>query len=74
MRALGLPARSELDGLYAQVKDLRRELAELMQSRGATAASGGAAPGSAGAQRGAKPKRAPQVRPRAGRRARGPKR
>jgi len=55
------------------VKDLRRELAELMQSRGATAASGGAAPRPA-AQRRAKPKRAPRARPRAGRRARGPKR
>jgi hypothetical protein len=74
VRAFGLPTRSEVDGLYAQVKDLRRELAGLMPTRGATGASGSAAPDSAGAQRGAKPKRAPRARPRAGRRARGPKR
>ena len=29
VRAFGLPTRNEVDALYAQVKDLRRELAEL---------------------------------------------
>jgi hypothetical protein len=74
VRAFGLPTRNEVDGLYAQVKDLRRELAGLMQTPGATGASGSAAPRPAGARRGAKLKRAPRARPRAGRRARGPKR
>jgi polyhydroxyalkanoate synthase subunit PhaE len=77
VRAFGLPTRNEVDGLYAQVKDLRRELAGLMQvpgATGATSASGGTAPGSARAPRGAKLKKASRARPRAGRRARGPKR
>ena len=72
--AFGLPTRNEVDALYAQVKDLRRELAELTRTPSATGASGSAEPGAARAQRGAKPKRAPRARPRRARRARGPKR
>jgi hypothetical protein len=75
VRAFGLPTRNEVDALYAQVKDLRREVGELIQPRGATAASGSAAPGAARAQRATdKPKRAPRVRPRTTPRARGRKR
>ena len=74
VRAFGLPTRNEIDALYAQVKDLRRELAELTRTPSATGASGSAEPGAARAQRGAKPKRAPRARPRGARRARGPKR
>ena len=71
--AFGLPTRNEVDALYAQVKDLRRELAEL-QTPGATGASGSTESGAARAQRGAKPKKATPARPRSARRARGPKR
>src|SRR6266480_4952502 len=40
VRAFGLPSRNEVDALYAQLKDLRRQLAELAEaarSRGAGA-------------------------------------
>src|SRR5207302_2057280 len=42
VRAFGLPSRNEVDALYAQLKDLRRQLAELAEaarSRGADAPS-----------------------------------
>jgi len=72
--AFGLPTRTEVDALYAQMKDLRRELAERRPPPSATGSSGGAAPGAARAPRGAKPKRVPRVRQRAAHHARGPKR
>lgn len=75
VRAFGLPTRTEVDALYAQVKDLHRELAGLMQTPGASSAAASAAPGTARAPRGAKPAGAPRARPRAARRAaRRPKR
>jgi len=77
VRAFGLPTRTEVDALYAQVKDLRRELAHLMQTRAATAASGsaatGAAPDAARAQHGDEPQRGPRARPRAAKPAGAPR-
>jgi hypothetical protein len=71
VRAFGLPTRNEVDALYAQVRDLRRELAELTQTRGSAGVSGAAATGAAHR---AKPKGAPRARPRAAGRTRRPKR
>ena len=48
IRAFGLPTRDEVDALYGQVKDLRRQLVELAA---ATRPSGAATPGRPGAQR-----------------------
>jgi hypothetical protein len=74
IRAFGLPTRNEVDALYAQVKDLRRELAERTQPPGSPPASGGAARGTTQARRGAKPAGAPRSGRHAARRARRPKR
>ena len=81
VRAFGLPTRNEVDTLYAQVKDLRRELAELNQARSAAdtsgseaSTSGGATPGATRAQHASRPKEAPRARPRAARGARRSKR
>jgi hypothetical protein len=75
VRAFGLPTRNEVDALHAQLKDLRREVAELVQSRRAGGVSGKPAPAAARAQRGgAKLKRAARARPRTAARARRPKR
>jgi uncharacterized coiled-coil DUF342 family protein len=38
VRAFGLPTRNEVDALYAQLKDLRRQLAELTDAPRAKAA------------------------------------
>lgn len=73
VRAFGLPTRNEIDALYAQVKDLRRELAEL-QTRTASSASGSPATGAARAPRGTRSKGTPRARQGAARRARRPKR
>jgi len=40
VRAFGLPTRNEVDALYAQLKDLRRQLAELTDAPRAKAARG----------------------------------
>jgi Poly(R)-hydroxyalkanoic acid synthase subunit (PHA_synth_III_E) len=40
VRAFGLPSRSEVDALYAQLKELRAQLAELTEARRAGAAAG----------------------------------
>jgi hypothetical protein len=74
VRAFGLPTRNEVDALYAQVKDLRRELAERTQPPGAPPASGGAARDTTQARRGAKPAGTPRSGRHAARRARRPKR
>jgi hypothetical protein len=75
VRAFGLPTRTEVDALYAQLKDLHRELAELRQTPGSSPASAGAAPSAAGTRPGTKPARTPRPRPRVARRAaRRPKR
>lgn len=47
VRAFGLPTRDEVDALYGQVKDLRRQLVELAA---VPRSSGAAAPASRGAQ------------------------
>jgi Poly(R)-hydroxyalkanoic acid synthase subunit (PHA_synth_III_E) len=73
VRAFGLPTRNEVDTLYAQVKDLRRALAELTHPPGPPT-PGREARGAAKAQRGAKHTGAPRPRPRPARRARRPKR
>ena len=73
VRAFGLPTRNEVDTLYAQVRDLRRELAELAQPAGAPTPVR-AARGAPKAQRGAKHTGAPRPRPPPARRARRPKR
>lgn len=40
VRAFGLPSRNEVDALYAQLKELRVQLAELTEARPASAAAG----------------------------------
>lgn len=40
VRAFGLPSRNEVDALYAQLKELRAQLAELTEARRASAAAG----------------------------------
>jgi hypothetical protein len=40
VRAFGLPSRNEVDALYAQLKELRAQLAELTEARRAGAAAG----------------------------------
>ena len=76
VRAFGLPTRNEVDALYAQMKELRRELAELVPDRAERAAD--SAPDSTGS--GAKRARrdggpaARRGRARTARRARGRKR
>ena len=73
VRAFGLPTRTEVDTLHAQVKDLRRELAVLTQPPEPPAAD--SAPRNAPkARRGAKTTKAPRARPGAAHRSRRPKR
>ena len=76
VRAFGLATRNEVDALYAQMKELRRELAELVPDRAGRAAD--SAPDSTGsgakrARRDAGPA-ARRGRARTARRARGRKR
>jgi hypothetical protein len=75
VRAFGLPTRSEVDALHAQVKDLRHQLgarAEAPRTAGAAHTSASAA---GKAQRKAAPKGASRPRPsKASRRARRPRR
>ena len=73
VRAFGLPTRTEVDALHAQVKDLQRELAELTQLPEPPAAD--SAPRNAPkARRGAKTTKTPRARPGVAHRARRPKR
>jgi hypothetical protein len=68
VRAFGLPTRDEVDALYGQVKDLRRQLAELaaVPRSAATAAPAGRSTQPKGsAKRTARPK--PQPSPARGR-------
>ena len=61
MRAFGLPTRNEVDALYGQVKDLRRQLAELTEKeppQGTRAASAGKGDAAAAPRRRDKPARA----------------
>ena len=68
VRAFGLPTRNEVDALYGQVKDLRRQLAELTEkeppqgttrgARGQGRRGSGAAPGADKPARARKPARA----------------
>jgi hypothetical protein len=51
VRAFGLPTRNEVDALYAQVKDLRRELAELRVPAASKAAPRKRAPARSPAKR-----------------------
>ena len=63
VRAFGLPTRDEVDALYGQVKDLRRQLAELAAvPRSAAAAA--AAPAGRGTQPKPSPKRTVRPKPR----------
>jgi hypothetical protein len=61
VRAFGLPTRTEVDALYGQIRDLRRQIDTLAPSAGAPATTARAAAGSsreAGARAAAKPGRA----------------
>jgi hypothetical protein len=62
VRAFGLPTRNEVDTLYAQVKDLRRQLAELAEMPRASGASAPAARAT-GSARGAEPRDAGAASP-----------
>jgi Poly(R)-hydroxyalkanoic acid synthase subunit (PHA_synth_III_E) len=55
VRAFGLPSRNEVDALYAQLKELRAQLAELTEARRAGAAAG--KPPAAAASRDRRPRR-----------------
>jgi hypothetical protein len=70
VRAFGLPSRNEVDALYAQLKELRTQLAELTEARRARAPQAGRATAGRGA--GKRPASAP-ARDRRSPRARKPR-
>ena len=64
VRAFGLPTRNEIDALYGQVKDLRRQLAELAGGGGTGGSAGQEAPPRRSARGAERPRAHPGPYPR----------